>query len=148
MDRSEKARCHNADMHVSGKSDSLVVPEKRANKAGPPTAAESVEERRLTKEDASQPRLVRTQSRGAKSRGLLGVRETAREDKNARFNNLLYHIIPELLKASFFDLRKNAAPGIDGETWSEYAEDFETRIVDLHSRIHRGTYRAKPSKRT
>ena len=55
IDRSEKARCHNADMHVSGKSDSLVVPEKRVNKAGPPTAAESVEERRLTKENASQP---------------------------------------------------------------------------------------------
>ena len=146
-DRSEKARCHNADMHVSGKSDSLVVPGKRANNAGPPTAAESVEERRLTKENASQPLLVRTQSRVARSRGLLGVRETAREDKKARFNNLLNHITPELLQASFFDLKKSAVPGIDGETWAEYAENFEARIVDLHSRIHRGTYRAKPSKR-
>jgi RNA-directed DNA polymerase len=148
MDRLEKARCHNANMHVSGKSDSLVVPEKRANNAGQTTAAESVEERRLTKENVKQSLLVRTQSRVAKSRGLLGVRETAREDKKVRFNNLLNHITPELLKASFFDLKKNAAPGIDGETWSEYAEDFETRIVDLHNRIHRGAYRAKPSKRT
>ena len=148
LDRSVKARCHNADVYVSGKSDSLVVPQKRVNDAGQPTAEESVEGRRLTKENASQSLLVRTQSRVAKSRGLLGVRETARNDKNARFNNLLNHVTPELLKASFFDLRKNAAPGIDGETWSEYAEDFETRIVDLHSRIHRGTYRAKPSKRT
>jgi len=148
LDRSEKARRHNADMHVSGKSDSFVLPEKRANKAGQPTAAESVEERRLTKENASQPLLVRTQSRGTKSRGLLGVRETAREDQQARFNNLLNHITPELLRASFFDLKKNAAPGVDGETWVEYAEEFETRIVDLHSRIHRGAYRAQPSKRT
>ena len=62
-DRSEKARRHNADMHVSGKSDSLVLPEKRANNAGPPTAAESAEERRLTKENASRSLLVRTQSR-------------------------------------------------------------------------------------
>lgn len=62
VDRSEKARCHNADMDDSGKSDSLVVPEKRANKAGLPTAAEPVEERRLTKENASQPLLVRTQA--------------------------------------------------------------------------------------
>jgi RNA-directed DNA polymerase len=147
MDRSEKARRHNADMHVSGKSDSLVVPEKRVNNAGPQTAAELVEERRLTKENAPQSLLVRTQSRVAKSRGLLGVRETAREDKKARFNNLLNHVTPELLRASFFDLKKSAAPGVDGETWSEYAEDFETRIVDLHTRIHRGTYRAKPSKR-
>src|ERR1700710_1903325 len=81
MDRSAKARCHNADMHVTGKSDSLVVPEKRANNAGLLTAAESVEERRLTKENASQSLLVGTQSRVARSRGLLGVRETAREDK-------------------------------------------------------------------
>ncbi|WP_397571008.1 hypothetical protein [Schlesneria sp. T3-172] len=145
MDRSEKASGHKADMHVSGKSDSLVVPQKRVNDAGQPTAEEPVEGRRLTKENASQPLLVQTQSRVAKSRGLLGVRETAREDKKARFNNLLNNVTPELLKASFFDLRKNAAPGINGETWTEYAEDFETRIVDLHSRIHRGSYRAKPS---
>jgi group II intron reverse transcriptase/maturase len=65
-----------------------------------------------------------------------------------RFNNLLNHVTPELLRASFFDLKKQAAPGIDGETWAEYAENFEARIIDLHSRIHRGTYRAKPSKRT
>lgn len=148
MDRPAKARSHKADVYVSGKSDSLVVPQKRVNDAGQPTAEESVEGRRLTKENASQSLLVRTQSRVAKSRGLLGVREIARHDKNARFNNLLNHVTPELLKASFFDLKKNAAPGIDGETWSEYAEDFEKRIADLHSRIHRGTYRAKPSKRT
>ena len=146
-DRSEKVRCHNADMHVSGESDSLVVPEKRSNNTGHQTVAESVEERGLTKENASQSLLVRTQSRVARSRGLLGVREIAREDKKAKFNNLLNHITPELLKASFCDLKKNAAPGIDGETWAEYAEDFEVRIIDLHSRIHRGTYRAKPSKR-
>ena len=69
-DRSGKGRCHHPDMHVTGKSDSLVVPEKQANKAGPQTAAESVEERRLTKENASQPLLVRTQSRVIKSRGI------------------------------------------------------------------------------
>ena len=73
-DRSEKARCHNADMHVAGKSDSLVVPEKRANNAGPKTAAETVEERRLTKENADQPLLVRTQSRVAGLPGRVGCR--------------------------------------------------------------------------
>jgi len=78
MDRSEKARCHNADMYFTGNSDSLVVPEKRANNARRPMAAESVKERRLTKENTSQSLLVRTQSRGTRSRGLLGVREIAR----------------------------------------------------------------------
>lgn len=146
-DRSEKARCHNADMHVAGKSDSLVVPEKRANNAGSQTAAESVEERGLTKESAKQPLPGRTQSRKPGSRGLLGVRMKAREDKKARFNNLLHHVTVDLLRASFFDLKKSAAPGIDGETWAEYAVNFEARIDDLHSRIHRGTYRAQPSKR-
>ena len=73
-DRSEKARCHNADMHAAGKSDSLVVPGKQANNAGPPTAAESVEERRLTKENAPQSLLDRTPRRLARLRGLRGVR--------------------------------------------------------------------------
>jgi len=63
VDRLEKARCHNANMHASGKSDSLVVPEKRANDAGQPTAEESVEERGLTKKNGKQPLMVRTQCR-------------------------------------------------------------------------------------
>jgi len=82
-DRSAKARRHNADMHAAGKSDSFVVSEKRANNAGPPTAAESVEERRLPEKNAFQPLLARTQSRTTRSRGLSGVRETARNDKKA-----------------------------------------------------------------
>ena len=81
MDRSGKTRCHHPDMHVAGKSDSLIVAERQANKAGPQTAAGSVEERRLTKENASQPRLVRTQSRVIKSRGLFGVRATTQRDR-------------------------------------------------------------------
>ncbi len=84
VDRSEKVRGRNADMHVSGKSDSLVVPEKQANEVGPPTTAESVEERRLTKENASQSLLVRTQSRVARSRGLLGVREVCSSSSKVR----------------------------------------------------------------
>jgi len=74
VDRSEKARCHTADMYVSGKSDSPVVPEKQANNAGQPTAAESVEERGLTEKNAKQSPLNRTQSRGIRARGLYGVR--------------------------------------------------------------------------
>lgn len=61
---------------------------------------------------------------------------------------MMHHITPELLRASFFELKKQAAPGVDGETWRDYAMDFERRIDDLHGRIHRGAYRAKPSKRT
>ena len=125
--------------------------------------AESMEGRSLTEENAEQSPLVRTQSRkvagqspeltpgepsSARSRGLLGVREAARKDKALKFTNLLHHLTPELLRASFFELKKQAAPGVDEQTWHDYAEDIDRRIADLHGRIHRGAYQAQPSKRT
>lgn len=153
-DRSEKARCHKADMHVAGESDSSIVPKKPANN-GSLLPAESAEGRELTEENIEQSLLDRTQRRNAdgtpfvpRSRGLLGVREATRKDSKLRFTSLLHHITPELLRSSFFDLKKRAAPGVDGETWRDYAVDFARRIDDLHGRIHRGAYRAKPSKRT
>mgnify|MGYP001109109509 CR=1 FL=1 len=109
----------------------------------------------LTEENTEQSLLARTQSRNSdarafvpRSRGLLGVREAAQKDKKLRFTSLLHHLTPELLRASFLDLKKQAAPGVDAQTWSDYAIDFERRIDDLAGRIHRGAYRAKPSKRT
>jgi group II intron reverse transcriptase/maturase len=142
-------------MHVAGESDSSIVPEKPANKGSMPRPAESAEGRELTKENTGQSLLVRTQSRNSdgtpfvpRSRGLLGVREAAQKDKELSFTSLLHHLTPELLRASFFDLKKHAAPGVDEQTWSDYAIDLERRIEDLVGRIHRGAYRAKPSKRT
>jgi RNA-directed DNA polymerase len=154
-DRSEKARGHKSDMHVTGESYSSIVPKKLANKGRVPRPAESVEGRGLTKENTEQSLLDRTQSRSsdgrpfvARSRGLLGVREAARKDRRMKFTSLMHHITEELLRASFFELKKQAAPGVDGERWRDYAKEFERRVEDLHGRIHRGGYRAKPSKRT
>lgn len=154
-DRSEKARGHKPDAYVTGGSDRPIVPKKPANNGGVPTPAESVEGRGLTEENTWQSLLDRTQCRNTdgqpfvpRSRGLPGVRVAAQQDTKCRFTSLLHHITPELLRASFFVLKKQAAPGVDGETWSDYAKDFERRIDDLHGRIHRGAYRAKPSKRT
>jgi group II intron reverse transcriptase/maturase len=154
-DRSGKARCHNPDMYDTGESDSSIVPEKPANNGSPLLPAESAEGRELTKENTEQSLLDRTQSRNSdakafvpRSRGLLGVREAAQKDRKLRFTSLLHHLTPELLRASFFDLKKHAAPGVDDQTWSDYATDLERRIDDLAGRIHRGAYRAKPSKRT
>jgi group II intron reverse transcriptase/maturase len=142
-------------MHVAEKSDGPVLPKKRTNDVGPPPTEESVEGRGPTEENAEQLLLDRTQRRDSdgqpfvpRSRGLLGVREAARKDGKLRFTSLLHHLTPELLRASFFDLKKNAAPGVDEQTWRDYAVGFEQRIDDLHGRIHRGAYRAKPSKRT
>jgi group II intron reverse transcriptase/maturase len=126
---------------------------KRANKAGRtmlrmvPAAAESVEGRGSTKGNALQTTAGRTQNRNPASRGLWGVREAARRDKKMRFTALLHHVTPELLRVSYFDLKRQAAPGVDGVTWQEHGRDLEARIADLHERMHRGSYRAKPSKR-
>ena len=140
-------------MHIAGESHNPIVPEKSANNVSVPLPAESMEERGLTKENIDQSLLARTQRRNSdgtpfvpRSRGLLGVREAAQRDKRLRFTSLLHHLTPERLRASFFDLKKQAAPGVDDQTWSDYAVDFERRIDDLHDRIHRGAYRAKPSK--
>jgi len=154
-ERLEKARGHNADMDVIGESYSSIVPKKPANKGGVPKPAESVEGRGLTKENIQQTLLGRTQSRKsdgklfvARSRELVGVREAARRDRRQKFTNLLHHLTAERLRASLFELKKQAAPGIDGETWQDYAVEYERRIKDLHDRIHGGRYRAKPSKRS
>jgi RNA-directed DNA polymerase len=123
--------------------------ERRGTATGPYRArASAPPDSELTKENAQQLLPDRTQSRATGSRGLFGVRKAAQRDKRMRFNNLLNHVTPELLRASFFDLKKQAAPGIDGVTWAQYATDFDMRIDNLHTRIHRGTYRAQPSKRT
>jgi group II intron reverse transcriptase/maturase len=86
---------------------------------------------------------------GAKgvSQGLQGVRRVAKERKQERFTTLLHHVTVDLLGESFASLKKQAAPGVDGVTWKEYEEGIEDRLVDLHGRIHRGGYRAQPSRR-
>jgi RNA-directed DNA polymerase len=146
--RSKKAKSRNVDMHVCGESDGLVVPTKRANKVDAyALAAESAEERRSTKGNAPQAYSYRTQSRRCESQGLWRVRQAARRDRRMRFTALLHHITPELLRASYWELNHQAVPGIDGETWREYRAQMEVRILDLHERVQRGTYRAKPSKR-
>ncbi len=146
-ERSDKAHCRTVGAHVAGESDDSIVPQKRANKVGPTATAESVEGRGSTKGNALQTTAGRTQCRKPASRGLLGVQEAARRDKKMRFTALLHHVTPELLRASYFGLKRQAAPGVDGVTWQEYGCDMEARIPDLHERIHRGTYRAQPSKR-
>ncbi len=79
--------------------------------------------------------------------GLARIREAARKDKELRFNNLLHHVTSALLKEAFFELKRNAAPGVDAVTWQQYKLKLEANLSDLHGRVHKGTYRATPSKR-
>ena len=88
-----------------------------------------------------------TQSGERVSQGLSGVRRVARERKQEQFTALLHHVTVNLLRESFDALKKNAAPGVDGVTWRDYETGLEDRLTDLHSRVHRGTYRAQPSRR-
>jgi group II intron reverse transcriptase/maturase len=144
--RLEKALSQKSNTHVGGESDGRVVPTKCPNNGGRPPA-EGMEGRRPTKENIGQATAPRTQSRTSASSDLLGVREAASRDKRARFTALLHHVTTKLLMGSFYALKRDAAPGVDGVTWQEYETDLDEKLVDLHRRIHRGTYRAQPSKR-
>jgi RNA-directed DNA polymerase len=143
-------------MHGHEKSDPAIVAMKPANKAeqltaeqfaAEPTAAEPVEPRAGTKGNADQQSTCRTQSRVSVSQALERIRKVAREKKKERFTALFHHISIELLEQSFFKLKEDAAPGVDRLTWTDYEADLERKLVDLHGRVHRGAYRALPSRR-
>ena len=144
--RMEKGMSPKSIMHVGGESDGCVVPTKCPNNDGQPSA-EGMEGRRPTKENIEQPTPLRTQSRPSESSGLLGVREVARKDKRTQFTALLHHVTVQRLQDSFYALKREAAPGVDGVTWHEYETDLKTQLVALHQRVHQGTYRAQPSRR-
>jgi RNA-directed DNA polymerase len=109
--------------------------------------AENEEGRPLIKENTHQPNTYPTQSGESVSQGLAGVRKAARNNKEMRFTALLHHLTVELLRESFYSLKRKAAPGVDGVTWHEYESGLEDRLIDLHGRVHRGAYRALPSRR-
>jgi group II intron reverse transcriptase/maturase len=81
------------------------------------------------------------------SSGLQRVRKVAMEDKSTRFTALLHHITEESLRESYYALRKQAAPGVDGCIWADYQEGLDERLKELHAKVHKGTYRARPSRR-
>lgn len=137
---------HTSNMNVNGESDGGVVPTKYPNKGGQPSA-EDMEGRRPTEENTEQTTVPRTQRRISVSSGLPGVREVARKEKRTRFSALLHHVDSGLLRESYYALKRAAAPGVDGVTWGSYETDLEKRLLDLESRVHKGTYRAQPSKR-
>ena len=135
-----------SSMNVGRESDDRLVPAKCPNKDGKPSA-EGAEGRRSTKENSGQTTASQTQSWGNALSGLHRVREAAKKEKRLQFTALLHHVSVALLLDSFYALKREAAPGVDGMTWKEYETDLDKRLEDLHSRVHRGAYRALPSKR-
>ncbi len=145
--RAGKVHFRKPAMNESGRSDRSVVPAKRPNKAGEP-AAEVAEGRDLTKENADQQNTPRTQSRTESVPSALErVRQAARRNRKEKFSALLHHVDRLRLEDAFYGLNEKASPGIDGKTWREYEEDLEANLRDLHDRVQRGAYRAKPSRR-
>jgi RNA-directed DNA polymerase len=138
---------HNSNMNTDRESDGRVVPAKCPNNGGSTSSAEGMEGRRPTKENTGQTTASQMQSWGSALGGLDRVREAAKKDKRLRFTALLHHVSVVLLSNSFYALKREAAPGVDGVMWQEYETDLDKRLEDLHSRVHRGTYRALPSKR-
>ena len=136
----------NPHMHGDRESYSAIVPAKHSNKGGQ-LLAEDVEGRALTKENMEQSNPCRTLSRGSEPSGLDRVRRAAKGDGKLRFTALLHHVTVEQLRSSYHQLKKGAAAGVDGVTWQEYGRDLEARLSDLHGRIHRGAYQARPSRR-
>src|ERR1700712_1235835 len=132
--------------HGHEKSDPAIVAGKSANK-GRQLSAESMEPRVGAKGNAIKHGMRRTPSRESMSHGLDRVRQAAKEQRDEQFTALLHHIDVELLRSAYGWLRKEASAGVDGGTWAAYGEGLERKLVDLHDRIHRGAYRAQPSRR-
>src|SRR6202047_893552 len=143
-------------MHGHEKSDSAIVAVKPTNKAlhsaakqstAELFAAEPVEPRAETKRNAGQQSTCGTQGQISVSQALERIRRVAKERKKEKFTSLLHHISIDLLDEAFFELKEEAAPGVDGLTWTEYEQNLDRNIEDLHARVHRGAYRALPSRR-
>jgi RNA-directed DNA polymerase len=134
-------------MNEPRKSDPAIVAGKPTNEAALRAAEESVEPRAGAKGNASQQSTDRTQCRIRVSQALERVRKAARARKKERFTALLHHVNIDLLRLSFYALKRTAAPGVDGVTWQDYEKDLECNLRDLHARVHRGAYRAMPSRR-
>ena len=134
-----------------GKSDRCVVPKKLPNKAAgeTPAAAEVVEERRRAKGNAVAARMSRRSMRVYDMGSALdGIRQTAKGNRSARFTGLLHHIYEvQRLREAYFALRRDAAPGVDGQSWQSYGQNLEANLLDLSDRLARGGYRPQPVRR-
>src|SRR5512142_2107206 len=134
-------------MHGRGKSDGPVVLAKLPSNATVLVAAEVVEERGPVEGNAGSETRPGRRAGVSVCSELGRVRRVARKDKDVRFTALLHHVTVERLEEAYRAIRPGAAPGVDGVTWRDYGQDLEANLRDLHARVHRGAYRARPSWR-
>src|ERR1700722_3480949 len=136
-------------MNDQRKSDSDKVPTKFPNKDGTKATAEGMEGKKLTKGSANQQNTPRTQKAANDVQSALDrIRKLAKQEKGVKFNNLMHHIYNvDRLRKGFFGMKKSAAAGIDGVTWTEYEKNLESNLQDLSQRLKTGGYRARPVRR-
>lgn len=141
-----EANGRNPMMHSHGKSDGLIVPKKSSNKAD--EAAEGMEGRGLTKGNLREQNIRRTQSRVSVQSALKRIRQVSKKEKETRFTSLFHHICSvDALLDAFYRLKRNAAPGVDGQSWSEYQVNLGKNLENLSRRLRMGAYQAKPVRR-
>lgn len=134
-------------MNGQGKSDRPVIPMKSPNNAKIP-AAEEMEGRGLAKGNPREQNAHRTQCRASAPSALSRVRQAASGNRKMRFTTLLHHVYElETLQTAYLGLKRDAAPGVDGETWQHYGAGLEENLRDLAERLKRGAYRARPVRR-
>ena len=136
-------------MHGCGKSDRPIVPRKSVNKSVDATMpAEQMEGRGLAKGNTREQNRLRTLSRARLQSELVRIRQIAAKDKEVKFTSLWHHVYDiERLREAYYDLKRNSAKGVDGETWEHYGEKLEMNLRDLSERLKRGAYHAKPVRR-
>ncbi len=128
-------------------SDRPVVPRNPPNAAAEP-AREVEEGRERAKGNTPERHVLRTQGRASAPRALERVRQAARRNRKQQFTALLHHMYDvEHLRAAYFAVKRDAAAGIDGETWQQYGASLDAHLQDLAGRLKRGAYRAKPVRR-
>jgi RNA-directed DNA polymerase len=132
--------------HDLRKSDGPMVLTKSPNNAGMPVA-EAMEGRGPAKGNAVKQNAPRTQRRAGAPSALDRVRQAARRNKETKFTALFHHITIDRLRAAYLALKRRAAPGVDGVTWEQYGASLEVNLQELHERLQRGAYRARPSRR-
>ena len=134
-------------MNDCRKSDRFVVPEKSSNKPDN-VGAEKMEGRSLPKENKKQQNMLRTQGRESMLSKLQLIHQKAKADNKIKFTALMHHIYNiDMLRWSYLEVKRNAAPGVDNETWSSYGKDLENKLQDLSDRLKCGAYKAKPVRR-
>ena len=134
------------DSSIFGKSDKLILPKKQVNKLEK-SRAESVEGRGLTKRNTHATADGQTQGWKTITSRLKSVREAAKKDKEVKFSSLLHHITVDLLKKSFYSLKRGSAAGVDGVSWTEYERVLKGNLEKLKEAIQSGKYKPKPARR-